>query len=316
MYPVIDAHVDLLHLLVTEHPGVRLSKLARALITLPRLRKGRVRIVVSAFYCADSHNGPSTADGHLRSLLEYADSFLDGLAPVTTGDELEACWQGKGAPGCLRLLENGDALLEFPPERLRQQGFCAVGLTHGGSNRLADGNGVKHSSGLTPAGRNMVRRLEELGFAIDTAHLSEPAFFDVADRFGGSLMCSHTGLRRFFRTPRTLSAEQVNVITSRGGVIGIALAPEILSPDGRADMDGVFRQIDCLVQRHGADVVGIGSDLGGFATPCGGLENHACLPGLAALLERAGYGDRAVAGIMGANWFRFFRRLLGTSPPE
>ncbi|ABL00181.1 dipeptidase [Pelobacter propionicus] len=312
-WPVIDAHVDLLHHLMARHPNTRLVDLPHAWVSIPRLREGEVRVMVSAFYCPDSHNGPVTASAHLRSLLEYADTYLDGLAPIRTPRELAACWRGEDASGCLRLLENGDALLEFPVEELKRRGFSVVGLTHGGRNRLADGNGVEHPEGLTPAGRELLRELERLGFAIDTAHLSEPAFRDVVEQFGGPLICSHGGLRSFFRIPRNLSAEQVRTILSRGGVVGIAAAPEILSPDGRADIRTVFAQIDRLVQRNGAEAVGIGSDFGGFDSVCDGLEDHSRLPRLGEMLERAGYGEEAVAGIMGGNWFRFFRRLLTDS---
>jgi membrane dipeptidase len=309
----MDAHVDLLYDLMARHPNSRLVDLPHAWISIPRLREGRVRVIASAFYCPDSHNGPGRAAGYLRSLLEYADSYLGGLTMITTPEELESCYWGTGAPGALRLLENSDALLEIPPEELKRSGFRVVGLTHGGRNRLADGNGVEHPEGLTPVGRGLVRELARLGFAIDTAHLSVPAFRDVAGLFSGPLICSHTGLRSFFRIPRNLSEEQANVITSRGGVIGIAVAPEILSPDGRADITVVFRQIDCLVQRHGAECVGIGSDFGGFDSVCSGLEDHSRLPLLRELLERAGYPEEAVGGIMGGNWFRFFHRLLGAA---
>lgn len=272
--------------------------------------------MVSAFYCPDSSNGPFRAAEQLRSLLAYSDSYLDGLALIMTPGELEACWRGGGTPGALRLLENGDALLEFPPEELRRSGFRMVGLTHGGSNRLGDGNGVEHPEGLTPAGRALLGELDRLGFAIDTAHLSEPAFREVAWLFAGPLICSHTGLRSFFRIPRNLSEEQLKCILSRDGVIGIAMAPEILSPNGRADIGNVFRQIDRLVQRHGAAGVGIGSDMGGYDSVCRGMEDHSRLPRLAEMLEQAGYPGEAVAGIMGGNWFRFFHRLLAESPMD
>jgi membrane dipeptidase len=313
-YPVMDAHVDLLHDLMVRHPNTALAELPHAWVSIPRLREGRVRVIVSAFYCPDSHNGPARAADHLRSLLGYADSYLDGLAIITTPGELESCYGGTGAPGALRLLENGDALLEITPEELKRYGFRVVGLTHGGRNRLADGNGVEHPDGLTPAGRDLVRELDRLGFAIDTAHLSEPAFREVAALFTGSLICSHTGVRSFFPIPRNISEEQARIIVSRGGVIGIAAAPEILSPDGGADITAVFRQIDCLVQRHGAEWVGIGSDFGGFDSVCRGLEDHSSLPLLGELLERAGYPGEAVGWIMGGNWFRFFHRLLAASP--
>jgi microsomal dipeptidase-like Zn-dependent dipeptidase len=54
----------------------------------------------------------------------------------------------------------------------------------------------------------------------------------------------------------------------------------------------------------------LGSDFGGYNGRCDGLEDHARLPALAARLERAGYPDTAIAGIMGENWRRFYAAAL------
>ena len=208
------------------------------------------------------------------------------------------------------LLENADALLEFPPEGLKRRGFRMVGLTHVGKNRIGDGNSVTGPEGLTPAGRNLVRELDRLGFAIDTAHLSDPCFREVADLFSGPLVSTHTGLRSLCDIPRNLSDDQVRIILSRGGVVGIAAFPGMLSLDGEADISHVFRQIDTLVQKFGPSGVGIGSDFGGYDTICAGFEDHSRLPVLAGLLDSAGYPDTAVRDIMGDNWYRFFSDLL------
>ncbi len=220
----------------------------------------------------------------------------------------------QGGPGALLLLENADPLLEFPPQELKQTGFRAVGLTHVGTNRIADGNTIEEPEGLTAAGRELVRELDRLGFAVDTAHLSDPAFAEVAGTFSGPLFSSHTGLRAFNDFPRNLDDGQVRTILSRGGVVGIAACPSLLSEDVRADISHLFRHIDWFVQKYGAEGVGIGSDLGGCDTLCRGFEDHSCFPRLAELLGGAGYPDTVIAGIMGGNWYRFFSGLLSPSP--
>jgi membrane dipeptidase len=311
---VIDSHVDLLYDLIRRHPAIGLPDLPDAWVSIPKLHVGGVRVIVSAFYCPDANNGPDKAADYLRFLFDYSDKYLQGLATIRTVGELEACYHGKGAPGMLLLLENADALMEITPEKLKQRGFNVVGMTHVGRNRLGDGNAVENPEGLTPAGRDLVRELDRIGFAIDTAHLSEPAFREVSEQFSGPLISTHTGLRAFFDTPRNLSEEQVKTILSRGGVIGIAAAPEILSADRQVDINSVFRQIDWLAQRHGPDGVGIGSDFGGFDSVCDRFEDHTRFPGLAKMLAHAGYPNQAIEGIMGGNWFRFLSRLLTPSP--
>ncbi|MDD2321410.1 MAG: membrane dipeptidase [Geobacteraceae bacterium] len=310
MYATIDSHVDLLYDLLSHHPDTPFDETQDAWISLPKLAAGGVRIIVSVLYCTDAFNGPARAADNLRHLLSYAGQNIRKLEPITTVNELDTCYRGSGAPGALLLLENADALAEFPAEALKKQGVRMVGLTHVGKNRIADGNTVPNPEGLTRMGRKLVEELDRLGFAIDTAHLSDPCFKDVAELFPGRLISSHTGFRTHCDTPRNLSDEQIRIILSRGGVIGVAAYPGMLSPDGRADLSLLFRQIDWFVQKFGPGGIGLGTDFGGYDTVCEGFEDHARLPALAALLADAGYPDSAIRDIMGDNWFRFFRDLL------
>jgi membrane dipeptidase len=310
MYAAIDSHVDLIYDLLRHHPETQLKDIPDAWVSIPRLAEGGVRVIISAVYCQDACNGPATAANNLRYLLEYAGRFLGKPEIIHNAEDLEACYCGSGDPGALLLLENADALLEFPPEALKRRGFRVVGLTHVGKNRIGDGNSVTGPEGFTPAGRNLVRELDRLGFAIDTAHLSEPCFSEIADLFSGPLVSTHTGIRSLCDIPRNLSDDQIRVILSRGGIVGIAAYPGMLSVDGKADISQVFRQIDTIVQQFGPYGVGIGSDFGGYDTVCAGFEDHSRLPVLAGMFDCAGYPDTAVSAIMGGNWYRFISSLL------
>ncbi len=312
LYPAIDSHVDLLYDLIRRHPDVPLRDLPDAWVSLPKLSAGNVRVIVSAFFCKDAYNGSRAAD-NLRSLFYYSDRICGGLTPVSNAEQLAASYSGTKGPCALFLLENADALVEFPPEALLKRGFRVVGLTHFGANRLADGNAVPRPAGLTSIGRKLVRDLDRLGFAIDSAHLPDPGFWDVAEIFSGPIISTHTGLRAFHDVPRNLSEDQIRTILSHGGIVGIAACPGILSADEKADITLLFRHIDWVVQRFGPEGVGIGSDLGGYSTVCKGFEDHTRFPDLAFLMEKAGYPETAIAGIMGGNWFRFFSRLLSAT---
>jgi len=308
--PVVDGHVDLLYALQQAGTATPFADLAAGPVTPKTLHDGNVRVVVGALYCADAHNGPGRAAPHLRGLLAAATRQLTGLTPIRTASDLGACWRGEGGAGLLPLLENGDALLDLECVELEAQGVRVVGLTHVGANRLADGNAVARPGGLRPAGRRLLAELARRGWAIDTAHLALPGFRELLDRFPGPLLCSHTGLRRFCDRPRNLDDGQIAALLERGGVLGLALAPEMLSADGRADLEGFFRQLDWLVQKHGDAGVALGSDLGGFAGACAGLEDHGRFGSLAMRLDQAGYPAAAVAGVMGGNWRRFYDALL------
>lgn len=266
--------------------------------------------MTSALYCADTTNGPLQAARHLEALLTVEQRFLDESPLIRTPRELDNIWRGAGPPGRLRLLENADALLEFGVAAACAAGIVTVGLTHVGRNRLADGNAVTAPGGLTSAGLLLLAELAAFGRVVDVAHLAPPGFRQVLAEYPGPLVCSHTGLRHFCDRPRNLDEEQLAALFGRGGVVGLAIAPGLLTFAGEADLEEVFRQLDWLVQRFGAEQVGLGSDFGGFDGICSGLEEHARLPALAGRLRQAGYPDPAIAGIMGENWVRFYSRVL------
>jgi membrane dipeptidase len=308
--PVFDAHVDLLYSIMRDAPGRSFRTVSGGQISPAGLSGGNVRAFVSSFYCPDTTNGPDKAVPFLRTLLEYWGRNVGLPGPVRTPADMETAWKSETSASALFLLENADCLMDMDLAEFHSLGFRMVGLTHFGRNRIADGNGVKSPEGLSPAGRNLVSDLERLGMIIDTAHLSEPAFRQVAELTGGPLVSTHTGLRPFCDTPRNLSPEQAGSIARRGGVIGLAFAPEMLAPGGVPTVDDVFSQIDWLVQRFGPSVAGLGTDFGGFSGTVAGLEDHCGLELLLGRMARAGYMERDVEAIMGGNWFRFFRDNL------
>jgi membrane dipeptidase len=308
--PVIDGHVDLLYALHKATVTTPFAGLADGPVTLRQLKRAGVRVVVGALYCTDACNGPGRAAGHLRELLAAAARQLTGLVPVRTAADLESCWRGEAGPGLLPLLENGDALADLEPGELEGHGLRVVGLTHAGANRLADGSGVAHPGGLRPAGRRLLAELSRRGWAIDTAHLADPGLAEVLADYAGPLLCSHTGLRRFCDRPRNLSDAQLRALFARGAVVGLALAPEMLTGTQRCSLEDFFVQLDWVVQRFGDAGVALGSDLGGFEGACAGMEDHGALGALAERMRRAGYPEETVGRIMGGNWQRFYARLL------
>ncbi len=306
----VDGHVDLLYDLQRHHPNSSFPALTEAWISRERLQQGGVAVFAGTVYCQDTRNGPQQATENLLSLLTYVDRHLQSLPILTTAGELTEHWSNDNGPGMVLLLENADALLDLPLETVLERGIRVIGLTHVGRNRLGDGNGVKEPTGLTGAGRRLVRGLARAGCTIDTAHLSEPSFRDVARRYEGPLINSHTGLRAFNDIPRNLHDWQIRQIIDRGGIIGIAACPELLATDNSADLDLFFRHLDYCVQRFGPESVGIGSDFGGYDSVCRGLEHHGCLPALVTLLVAAGYPATAVESIMGGNWLRVYGNIL------
>lgn len=308
--PIIDGHVDILYEMVQKYPDTPFHEISTGAVTLEKLKKGDIRTITASFYCPDEHNGPGSSVGYLENLFDIADKYLTSLIHIRTPKELDLCFREKTKTGVIFLLENADALLDMGIERLREKGFKITGLTHNGKNRIGDGSAVRYPEKLTKEGKALIKVLDNNGFAIDMAHLSQPCFWEVIDTFRGPVISSHTGIRTLCDIPRNLSPEQVDIMLQRDGLIGITFNPEMLSADRIAGIEDVFKHIDFIAQKHGVDGIGIGSDICGFDVPVQGLEDISGLNGLVEILVKHGYPRQAIQEIMGENWYLFYSSLL------
>jgi len=306
--PIIDGHVDLIYEMQRHYYDKPFHEISGGPVTLKKLCKGNVKIIVSAFFLADGFNGAELSVNYLKNLINASDKYLTSLTQIKSREDLDKCFK-KGS-GVIFLLENADALLNFSISELKNKNIKTIGLTHVGKNRIGDGNMVPFPEKLTKHGKELVKILDQNGFAIDLAHLSEPSFFDVVNSFKGPIMSSHTGLTPFYNTPRNLSPEQIKIILQRKGVIGISVNPEMLSYSQSATINDVFIQIDYIAQKYDVDGIAIGSDFCGFDLINSGLDDISKLSNLAEILDKNGYPEKAVKKILGENWFNFYASLF------
>lgn len=308
---VVDGHVDLPYYLMRDPKGRPFGDLDQGPFTLEKARNAGVRVFCAALYCEDRFNGEGSLK-HFEALYEFTHKRIEPTAVIRSGKDLDAVLENPETLGTILLVENADFLADDAgyAEELRFRGIRIAGLTHAGRNRLADGNAVRFSEGLSPEGKAAVRALRDNGLLIDVAHLHPNCFHQLLRMDEGPLISSHTGIRALFNTPRNLDLEQIGEIFQRGGMIGITLNPEMLSPDGKAGIEDVFAHMDTVVQKFGPGGVGIGSDFCGFDTPAEGLEDVSTLSALGNHLLSHGYEKEAVEGIMGLNWIALFRGFL------
>ncbi len=310
--PVIDGHVDLVYDLMRRGSDAPFEQVREGAVTLAGAGKAGIRVLVIALFCPDHCNGPASSGSYLNGLLQWSKRHLEILTTIHEVSTLKSCFSGQEALGRISLLENSDALLDCGVDVLRKWGIPVVGLTHAGGNRIGDGNAVAHPTGFTKEGRLLLSELQDGGFAVDTAHLSDPCLDELLDRYEGPVCSSHTGFKRFCPKPRNLSNKHIRSLVRRGGVVGLTVNPEMLSPDGVSSIQEVFRQLDWFVETYGYESLALGSDFGGFDHPAHGLEDVSKLVDLACRMETQGYPEPAVRSIMGENWYAFYSRLLAS----
>lgn len=166
-------------------------------------------------------------------------------------------------------------------------------------------------SGLTEAGRDLVRACNRLGIMIDLAHLNERGFWDVAGLSSAPLVVTHAGAHALCPVTRNLTDRQLDAIGATGGVIGVVFDVTMTRPDGDRNRDTplavIADHVEYIAQRIGVDHVAFGSDFDGATMP-DALPDAAHLPDLLATLRGRGFDDAALTKVTHENWLRVLRR--------
>ncbi len=189
-------------------------------------------------------------------------------------------------------------------DALARAGFRMVGLTHLHDNAIGGSSTGLAKGGLTAFGRQVVRRIDEMGLIVDLAHAAEALIDDVLALTGRPVVVSHAGVRATCKTPRNLSDRHVRAVAARGGLIGVGTWSTVVCGAAPAAIARAMRHVADLV---GVEHVALGTDFDGTVTP---PFDATGLPQLTEALLDAGFTAPEIAQIMGGNVVRFLRATL------
>jgi microsomal dipeptidase-like Zn-dependent dipeptidase len=193
-------------------------------------------------------------------------------------------------------LENVDALFDA--------GFRMMSPTHFFDNQVGGSAHGLAKGGLTPLGRDVVRRMEAKGMLVDLAHASAKTINDVLSIATRPVVVSHTGVRGTCDNNRNLSDAQLRNIAQKGGVIGIGYWDTAVCG---TDASAIARAIRYAVDTVGVDHVGLGSDYdGAIAAP---FDTSGVVEITGALMKE-NFTEEEIGKIMGGNVVRLWQTSL------
>lgn len=189
-------------------------------------------------------------------------------------------------------------------DKLYDAGFRMMAPSHFFDTEIGGSAHGTKRGGLTPLGREWVRKMEDKRMLIDLAHASPPTLRDVLALATRPVVVSHTGVRGTCDNQRNLSDEQLRALAANGAVIGIGYwETAVCGTDARA----IARAIRYTANLIGVDHVALGSDFDGAVTT---PFDTAGLAQITQALLDGGFTEIEIRKIMGANVLELLRRSL------
>lgn len=161
--------------------------------------------------------------------------------------------------------------------------------------------------GLTEKGFELLHHCNHLGIMVDTSHLTERGFWNVAHATVAPVVATHSNVHSLCPNARNLTDEQIRTIADSGGVIGINFAVNMLRADGKFDTDVSMEEIIAhfryIADFVGVDHVAFGSDFDGTTIP-DVLQDVTGSRKVLEALEEDGFTEDELEKIAWKNWVR------------
>jgi len=296
-----------------------------------------------------------------KNHFKYIKAEIDKLEEIASANPelLNLCYDYESLIECINkgrvcglLGGEGGTMIEGSLENLEylySRGMRYLTLTWNNSNQIGSSardetqKGIK--GGLTDFGKQVVRKMDELGMMIDISHVGEQTFWDVVALSKNPIIASHSCVYNLYPHYRNLKDEQIRAIAKSGGVVFINFYTLFL--EGREAANSLYRNafkdfdesdlikfneqrmefitnnpvesgtsvdkliehIDYIVKLVGIDYVGLGSDFDGQVTTPNELYDVSCYPIITKKLWDLGYSQEDIRKILGANFLRVFRQV-------
>ena len=227
---VVDTHNDVLSTVTMRGLNIENDLRGKTHSDLERFRRGGVDVQVFSVFC-DERFGKDTAFQYanieIDSLMNIISRNSDRMVLARSPQDLDLQVR-TGKLVCMMGVEGGHMIedrLDYLDLFFRR-GVRYMTLTWNNSTSWAtsawDETRKKVSLphlGLTDFGKQVVRRMNELGMIVDLSHVGERTFWDAINTSTKPVIASHSCVWSLCPVPRNLKDDQIRAIGKNGGVI-------------------------------------------------------------------------------------------------
>lgn len=227
---VVDSHNDILTACMEKQVSMDADLRGKTQSDLSRFKQGGVDVQMFSVWCDGNKPDPfGWANREMDTLYAVAGRNPDKIVIVKSWKELKEAIRQKKLAAMFGV--EGGHMISNDLHRLEQlynRGMRYMTLTWNNSTPWAtsamDESTKKDSlaathKGLTDFGKEVVRKMNELGVIVDVSHVGEQTFWDVIATSTKPVIASHSNAYPLCPVFRNLKDDQIRAIAKNGGVI-------------------------------------------------------------------------------------------------
>ena len=224
-------------------------------------------------------------------------------------------------------------------EKVYDLGCRFMQLTYNNQSLLATGCFENVDSGVTNFGKEVIKEMNRLGLVIDMSHSAEKSTIDAINISQKPIAITHANPNFWHAAKRNKSDELLKFLSKNEGMLGLSLYPHHLKDGTNCSLESFCEMVAKTADLMGAEKIGIGSDLclnqpdtvvewmrnGTWAKVKNfgeGTKKNSGFPkqpdwfidarGFSNLengLSKVGFNKNEISGVLGDNWFNFYKRM-------
>lgn len=242
---VLDSHADVL---LPSTPQRYYAPDGGSRVSLDKLKAGGVDAVVLSVAvgpgprdAAGVKAARADADAKLAQIKAFVSDNPTGVGlALSAGDVERLHTEGKVAViiGFQNARSIGKDVSQL--DVFYKEGARVFGLNHAGHNDFSDSSRpgdapASEHGGLSPLGREAVKRLNDLGALIDVSQLSTDALLQTLELSRAPVAATHSDVRALIDETRNLSDSELDAIKKNGGVVQVTpFNSYLIRPDDAA----------------------------------------------------------------------------------
>ncbi len=224
-------------------------------------------------------------------------------------------------------------------EKVYDLGCRFMQLTYNNQSLLATGCFENIDSGVTNFGKEVIKEMNRLGLVIDMSHSAEKSTIDAINLSQKPIAITHANPTFWHSAKRNKSDELLKILSKNEGMLGLSLYPHHLKDGTNCSLESFCEMVAKTADLMGVGKIGIGSDLclnqpdsvvewmrngtwarvknfgegtkknSGFPKQPDWFIDARGFSNLESGLSKVGFSKDEINGVLGDNWFNFYKRI-------